>query len=61
VLDDGPNAVGLVDQEILALAADSGAIAQEGTWSANADLFLRTPVTVAPGSYSATLTLSLFE
>lgn len=61
VLDDGPNAVGLVDQEILALAADSGAIAQEGSWSANADLFLRTPVTVAPGSYSATLTLSLFE
>lgn len=61
VLDDGPNNVGLVDQEILALAADSGAIAHEGSWAANADLFLRTPVNVAPGSYTATLTLSLFE
>lgn len=61
VLDDSPNAVGLVDQEFLAIAADSGAVAEEGSWSATADLFLRTPATVEPGSYSATLTLSLFE
>lgn len=61
VLDDGPNAVGLVDQEFLVYAADSGAVVEEGSWSASADLFLRTPTDVAPGSYSATLTLSLFE
>ena len=53
--------MGLVDQELLALAIDSGAIASEGQWTANANLFLRTPATVAPGSYSSTLTLSLFE
>ncbi|MGI9822317.1 hypothetical protein [Agromyces sp. Marseille-Q5079] len=52
---------GLVDQELLALAWDSEDIAAEGQWTANADLFLRTPVTVAPGGYTATLTLSLFE
>ena len=40
---------------------DSGAIRDDGSWSAGADLFLRTPTDVAPGSYSATLTLSLFE
>lgn len=60
-VDGGPNGVGLVDQELLALALDSGAIASEGQWTANAQLFLRTPATVAPGSYSSTLTLSLFE
>ena len=61
VLDEGSNNVGLVDQELLALAADSQAIVAEGQWTASADLFLRTPSTVAPGSYSATLTISLFE
>lgn len=63
VMDDGvlPDAVGLVDQELLALAFDSQAIASEGQWTANADLFLRTPATVEPGDYAATLTLSLFE
>lgn len=60
-MDSGANAVGLVDQELLALALDSAAIASEGQWTANADLFLRTPATVAPGGYSAKLTLSLFE
>ncbi|MEX5637556.1 hypothetical protein [Parafrankia sp. FMc2] len=58
VLDAGP---GLVDQELLALAADSAAVVEEGQWTANADLFLRTPTTVAAGDYTATLTLSLFE
>jgi len=61
VMDSGPNAVGLVDQELLALAFDSGTIASEGQWTASANLFLRTPVTVAPGNYTAKLTLSLFE
>ncbi|WP_159703299.1 hypothetical protein [Arthrobacter sp. 18067] len=61
VMDSGPVAVGLVDQELLALAIDSSAIASEGQWTASADLFLRTPATVAPGSYTAKLTLSLFE
>ncbi|PRB42670.1 hypothetical protein CQ020_09305 [Arthrobacter sp. MYb23] len=60
-MDSGANAVGLVDQELLALALDSGAIASEGQWTANADLFMKTPATVAPGNYTAKLTLSLFE
>ncbi|WP_248762329.1 hypothetical protein [Pseudarthrobacter sp. SSS035] len=61
VMDSGPHAVGLVDQELLALAPDSGAIASEGQWTATADLFLRTSATVAPGDYTAKLTISLFE
>ncbi|KQM81171.1 hypothetical protein [Agromyces sp. Leaf222] len=62
VMDEAaPNPYGLVDQELLAMAFDSGEIATEGQWTANADLFLRTPATVAPGNYAATLTLSLFE
>jgi hypothetical protein len=61
VLDSGPDAVGLVDQELLALAIDSEAIAPEGQWTANADLFLRTGATVQPGTYGSTLTISLFE
>ncbi|MFG6402182.1 MULTISPECIES: hypothetical protein [unclassified Microbacterium] len=32
-----------------------------GAWSANAALTLQTPLDVAPGSYAATITLSLFE
>jgi hypothetical protein len=60
-LDAGPNAKGLVDQELLALAVDSEAVVPEGSWTANADLFLRTPGTVEAGDYSSTLTLSLFE
>ncbi|ANJ28197.1 hypothetical protein [Agromyces aureus] len=62
--EDDPGAedpFGLVDQELLALVIDSAAIAPEGQWTANADLFLRTPVTVEPGNYVSTLTLSLFE
>lgn len=56
-----PNNVGLVGQELLAMAFDSEAIVTDGSWTANADLFLRTPVDVEPGSYKATVTLSLFE
>ena len=62
--EDDPNAqlpVGLVDQELLAMAFDSAAIAPEGQWTASANLFLRTPADVAPGAYTASLTLSLFE
>ncbi|WP_026556607.1 hypothetical protein [Arthrobacter sp. 35W] len=61
VMETGPNAVGLVDRELLAMAFDSGAIASEGQWTATAGLFLRTPATVAAGDYTARLTLSLFE
>ncbi|GAA1825099.1 hypothetical protein [Agromyces salentinus] len=63
VLDDdaAPDNVGLVDQELFASAYDSGEIAPEGSWTANADLFLRTPATVDAGQYTGTITLSLFE
>ncbi len=57
-LDGGP---GLVDKELLAMAADSGEIATEGSWTAKADLTLKTPTDVSAGAYHATLTLSLFE
>ncbi|MCW4464968.1 hypothetical protein OK351_05560 [Glutamicibacter sp. MNS18] len=60
-VDPGPDNVGLVDQELLAMAWDSAEVLDEGTWTANAELFLRTPVSVEPGSYSSKLTLSLFE
>lgn len=61
VLDGGTNNVGLVGEELLALAIDSTSAATVGTWTANADLFLKTPVTVAPGSYSGKITLTLWE
>lgn len=57
-----PNNVGIgTGEDLLALALDSGDAATVGEWKANADLFLKTPVDVAPGSYSATLTLTLWE
>ncbi|GAA2008256.1 hypothetical protein [Microbacterium ulmi] len=53
---------GLVNQELLFLADSAAdAAAAGGTWSANANLFLRVPATVTPGSYTSVLTLSLFE
>ncbi|HEY9324743.1 MAG TPA: hypothetical protein VIP50_07415 [Agromyces sp.] len=58
---DPANNVGLVDQELLASAWNSGEVASEGAWTANAGLFLRTESSVAAGNYSSTLTLSLFE
>jgi hypothetical protein len=59
IFDEAPNNVGLEAEEFLALALDSaGAV---GTWEANADLVLKTPKDVAPGSYSGTLTLTLWE
>ncbi|NQX04950.1 hypothetical protein HQQ82_09075 [Rathayibacter sp. VKM Ac-2856] len=61
VLDEGPDAVGLVDQELLAIALDSQGVAAEGSWSVKAGLTLKTEADVAPGDYSSVLTLSLFE
>ncbi|GLX95761.1 hypothetical protein [Herbidospora sp. NBRC 101105] len=54
------NNVGLVDQELLVSTFDSGEVT-EGSYTVDADLFLKTPADVAAGSYSSTLTLSLFE
>lgn len=61
VVDTGQHNVGLVDQELLAMAWNSKDQLEEGSWTANAELFLRTEANVEPGSYSSKLTLSLFE
>ena len=63
VEDTGPNAVGLVGQELLYGALDSAALVDAGgtSWKADASLYLKTGSDVAPGSYKSTLTLSLFE
>lgn len=62
VLDDGPAAVGLVDQELFAIASSSSEVATgDAQWTATADLTLKTGADVAPGRYSSTVTLSLFE
>lgn len=59
---DHPDNVGLEGQELLQLALDSSeATAANGEWTATADLTLKTPLDVEPGSYSSTVTLSLFE
>jgi hypothetical protein len=54
------NNVGLVDQELLVSTFDSEAVTGDA-YSVNANLFLRAPANVAAGSYTSTLTLSLFE
>ena len=57
-----PDNVGLQGEELLQLALDSAeASAANGEWTANAELTLKTPLDVEPGSYSSTVTLSLFE
>ena len=61
IFDEAPNNVGLEGEEFLALALDSDGARPVGTWEANADLVLKTPKDVAPGSYSGTLTLTLWE
>jgi hypothetical protein len=62
ILDEGPDAVGLVDEELLAIAPNAS---EEGTpngvWTAKANLFLKTPADVAPGAYKSVLTLTLWE
>ena len=60
-IDGGPDGVGLVDQELLAITDNSAGIAGEGSWTADAALTLKTPTTVDAGDYSSTITLSLFE
>jgi hypothetical protein len=54
------NNVGLTDQELLVSTYDSSAVAGD-SYTVNADLYLRTPANVAAGSYTGTLTISLFE
>lgn len=63
VEDIGANAVGLVDQELLYTAIDSASAKEDGksSWTADAALVLKTDGDVTPGTYSSTLTLSLFE
>ena len=54
------NNVGLVDQELLVSTFDSEAVTGD-SYAVNANLYLRAPADVAAGSYTSTLTLSLFE
>ncbi|WP_415298341.1 hypothetical protein [Cellulosimicrobium sp. SJTW-1] len=63
VLDESgePDNVGLVDQELLLSTFDSAEVNPEGSWTAGANLTLRTGEDVAPGAYNSTITLSLFE
>ncbi|MDQ1131180.1 hypothetical protein [Microbacterium sp. SORGH_AS_0888] len=60
---DGTPDVGLVDKELLfTVTEDSAAVNENQTaWSAQAALNLKTTWAQAPGSYSSTLTLSLWE
>lgn len=52
---------GLVDQELLYLGEAEEAASSGGSWSATAELLLKVPATVEPGSYTSTITLSLFQ
>lgn len=62
VLDETGAQVGLVDQELFAIAASSANVAEgDAQWTATADLTLKTGSDVAPGTYTAMVTLSLFE
>ncbi len=55
-----PGTGGFVDAELLSIA-DRSQAAAGGSYSASADLLLKTPSTVAPGAYAATITLTLLE
>ncbi|MFI9489391.1 hypothetical protein ACIG47_23595 [Promicromonospora sp. NPDC052451] len=59
--DVAPSDPGLGDQELLYLAESADANAAGGRFSAVADLDLVVPADVTAGSYSSTITLSLFE
>lgn len=66
VLDPDPvqgvkNNVGLVGNELLALSLDAQSAAAVGSWTAGADLLLKVPKAVAPGAYSGTITITLWE
>lgn len=56
-----PSEPGLVDQELLYLVDGAEGNAGGGVFSATAALKLSVPASVAAGSYTSTLTLSLFE
>ncbi len=56
-----PNNVGLEGEELLALSLDSAESRPTGEWTANADLKLKTAADVAPGAYTGTITLTLWE
>ncbi|WP_435735438.1 hypothetical protein V5D56_11255 [Cellulosimicrobium sp. PMB13] len=58
---DPGNNVGLVNEEFLVSTFSSAGVAEQGAFSLDADLFLRTGTDVEAGSYTSTLTLSLFE
>jgi hypothetical protein len=57
--DGAPNNVGLQGRELLAMALTSEEAI--GSWEAGAVLTLQVPADVEPGSYTSTITLSLFE
>jgi hypothetical protein len=57
--DGAPNNVGLQGRELLAMALTSEEAI--GSWEAGAILTLQVPADVEPGSYTSTITLSLFE
>lgn len=59
--DVDPSAPGLVDQELLYLADGAEGNAGGGVFSATADLSLVVPADAAAGTYTSTITLSLFE
>ncbi|WP_431796917.1 hypothetical protein [Microbacterium kunmingense] len=61
VLDEGPNNVGLVGEELLALNLSSADARPIGTWDANAALFLKTPSDIEGGNYTSKITLTLWE
>jgi hypothetical protein len=58
-----PDDVGLVDQELLAMAWDSLSVRENDVdqWTATADLVLKVASDIDPGTYTSILTLSLFE
>ncbi|WP_277207693.1 hypothetical protein [Isoptericola croceus] len=57
--DASPNNVGLEGRELLAMALTSEEAV--GSWQAGAQLLLQVPVGTEVGTYTSTLTLSLFE
>jgi hypothetical protein len=52
---------GLDIGELLYMAGDSEEYLDEGSWQATAALVLKAPASVVPGTYTSTITLSLFE
>jgi hypothetical protein len=59
--EDESNNVGLENQELLVSTWSSAEANAQGSWTATADLTLRTAEDVEAGNYTSTVTLSLFE